>query len=377
VLRVAYITNYYPETGGMPDYAANLIKSTSPLLEDDIIISRGTKKSGSGNVLPIYNERSLGSVLKVKKAIKNFDPDLVHIQYSTFSFMPFLPLLTKNLDCPKLTTAHEVLVSDGKRMYKNAPKRSEIFYKNSIFLYDKIYYKTVDEVIVHTEFLRDRLISAQKIASNRIHLIPHGADCTVTPKRHYELCNRILFMGTFTPHKGIETLLAAFNGLLEEGNNLQLVLIGPLFSGLKRRDIWYANLRKYIGNSKFKDSVLLTGYLSKEEVGNYMRSSDLIVLPYKEVGCSGVAPLAMSYGLPLIATRTGGFLNQIEEGKTGLLFEPNSIPELKQKMSLLLKNSDVREYIGRKEREYAEKYLDWKIIGQKHVELYRNMVFKD
>ena len=361
----------------MPDYAANLVKSTSPLLEDALIISRGSQKSGSGNVYPIYNERSLGSVLKVKKAIKNFDPDLVHIQYSTFSFMPFLPLLTKNLDCPKLTTAHEVLVSDGKRMYKNAPKRSEIFYKNSIFLYDKIYYKTIDEVIVHTEFLRDRLISAQKISPHRIHLIPHGADCNVAPKQHYELSNRILFMGTFTPHKGIEALLAAFNGLLEEGNRLELVLVGPLFPGIKRRDLWYASLRKKIENCKYKENIRFTGFLTEAEVGDYMRSSDLIVLPYKEVGCSGVAPLAMSYGLPLIATRTGGFLNQIEEGKTGLLFEPNSILELKQKMSLLLKNGAFREYIGRKEREYAEKFLDWKIIGQKHVELYQNMVLKD
>ncbi|MFZ9888374.1 MAG: glycosyltransferase, partial [Myxococcota bacterium] len=51
--------------------------------------------------------------------------------------------------------------------------------------------------------------------------------------------------------------------------------------------------------------------------------ADLVVLPYRSATGSGVIPLAYHYGKPVLATRTGGLVDVVEDGVTGFLVPPN------------------------------------------------------
>ncbi len=54
----------------------------------------------------------------------------------------------------------------------------------------------------------------------------------------------------------------------------------------------------------------------------YFAAADLAVLPYREATGSGVLQLAFGLGVPVVATRTGGMDEVVEDGVTGFLVTP-------------------------------------------------------
>ena len=57
---------------------------------------------------------------------------------------------------------------------------------------------------------------------------------------------------------------------------------------------------------------------------------------------------ASSYGLPIIANRTGGVEDAVKEGETGLLSEPGDILGLSLLLEKLIKDHKLRERLGKK-----------------------------
>jgi glycosyltransferase involved in cell wall biosynthesis len=61
----------------------------------------------------------------------------------------------------------------------------------------------------------------------------------------------------------------------------------------------------------------------------------------------------MSLGLPVIAPQSGGFVEQLEDGCTGLLYSPGDATELAQKMLTLADDLELRRTLGGNARESA------------------------
>jgi glycosyltransferase involved in cell wall biosynthesis len=62
-------------------------------------------------------------------------------------------------------------------------------------------------------------------------------------------------------------------------------------------------------------------------------------------------------GTPVLASRIGGIPEQIEEGVTGRLFEPDSCEDLAQKMDEMLANRDQLLQMGIAGQAYVKKTL--------------------
>jgi len=93
-------------------------------------------------------------------------------------------------------------------------------------------------------------------------------------------------------------------------------------------------------------------------------------LPYKNIYQSGVALLAYTFDLPIVASSLGGLKELIEEGKSGILFQKDNIKELSEIIFNLIENPEkiekMKKYIKNKE---TQKY-DLNIIAKKTHELY-------
>jgi len=156
-------------------------------------------------------------------------------------------------------------------------------------------------------------------------------DISYSPEGTY-----IAYVGRISKEKGIDTLIRAV-----KSNKLPLRLAGD-----------YAQMPEVahlqIENAKF------VGRLNGGDLENFYRQARFTVIPseFPELGPL-VALESMSRGLPIIASRIGSNVELVEEGKTGLLFEPGNHEELAAKMNLLWQDKDLCRSMGTAAREKA------------------------
>jgi glycosyltransferase involved in cell wall biosynthesis len=66
------------------------------------------------------------------------------------------------------------------------------------------------------------------------------------------------------------------------------------------------------------------GFVAEPDVETYFAAADCVVLPYRRISQSGVIFSAYRFGVPVIATAVGGLIEDVVEGQTGLLCEPEN-----------------------------------------------------
>jgi phosphatidylinositol alpha-1,6-mannosyltransferase len=72
---------------------------------------------------------------------------------------------------------------------------------------------------------------------------------------------------------------------------------------------------------------------------------------------------ASSYGLPIIANRTGGVEDAVINGKTGLLVEPGDIEGLSDKLKKLVIDDKLREKLGKEGKRRAKNFT-WNKVAR-------------
>lgn len=154
----------------------------------------------------------------------------------------------------------------------------------------------------------------------------------------------ILFVGRLVVHKDVPTLVRAFHTLRARGIGARLCVAGD---GPLR-----AELESLVRALHLEAQVALIG--ERHDVANLIAASDFLVLPSLREGLSNVILEAMIGGRPVIASRTGGNVELVEQGRTGLLFEVGSEVQLVEAMSRLATDADLRRSLGTAARAVAE-----------------------
>lgn len=126
---------------------------------------------------------------------------------------------------------------------------------------------------------------------------------------------RILFFGKVRRYKGLEVLIAALPRVLSK-IDCELLIAGEFYDSLEK----YQQLIRRLG---IESSVKIDNrYVPNEEVAAIFEQVDVLVLPYVSASQSGVARIALSNRLPIIASRTGGLSETVIDNVNGLLFPP-------------------------------------------------------
>jgi len=168
----------------------------------------------------------------------------------------------------------------------------------------------------------------------------------------------IFFVGRPVREKGIDTLLRAFDEVKKEMNDVKLVL-------LSRGDI----------QSLSPDVIHINSFVTERERIELISASDVFVVPslYEPFGIVAVEGLAMSKAV--IGSRTGGIKEIIEDGKSGLLFEPGNHMELADKIKFLLKNESEKKRMEGNARKRAA-YFSWEKNAKKVASIYKGLLSK-
>jgi len=226
--------------------------------------------------------------------------------------------------------------------------------------------RSAEAVVVITPRLY-RLLLSDGVEEDRLHLIPPGVNPSLFVGPFEDPFSgvgkpRVLFVGRLTPQKGVGTLVAAVGLLKDPSARVLLVGDGPERPALERQ-------AERIGVG---DRLHFVGFLAHERLPAMFSHADLLVLPslYEELGT--VLLEAMQAGLPIVASKTGGVPDVIEDGVNGLLVPPADPGALARAIDRLLADSGLARRLSEGAQGRGKDY-GWEVLAGRVLAVYHGV----
>ena len=153
----------------------------------------------------------------------------------------------------------------------------------------------------------------------------------------------LLYTGNIKPHKNISALIEAFRIVSPVYKDLKLVLAG---AGEKLPD--------FLIHDDIKESLIITGYLSRSDLINYLDNCEIFIFPSFYEGF-GFPPLeAMARGKSVISSPDGSLKEVL--GDAPLYFNPYSPEDLSKKIRSVMENKTLRKDLESRGKKRAQKF---------------------
>ena len=175
-------------------------------------------------------------------------------------------------------------------------------------------------------------------------------------KKKYNLSNQtliLLFLGRISAEKGIKTYLSSIKELLNEGYDIKGLIVGR-----DEKDI----LKKYRKKDlNFNQYFEYFEYTNQPEF--FLQLADIVLIPSSREGFCQVAIEASACEVPVVGFDVIGLKDSIKQNESGFLVPYNDLGKFKEKIKLLLEDSNLRKQMGKKGREFVkDKYSQDEII---------------
>lgn len=164
-------------------------------------------------------------------------------------------------------------------------------------------------------------------------------------------------VGRLSPEKRVDWLLPVLHALPQ----VRLAIVGD---GPQRK-----NLQEQFAGTQ----TVFTGYLRGEDLSRAYAAADVFVFPAANETLGNVALEAMASGLPVVAARSGGVLDVISEGDTGLFFDPEDKTSLVAAVATLVHHPDLISQMSARAVTHVQTRR-WQDVMDKLLEDYQQLV---
>lgn len=172
----------------------------------------------------------------------------------------------------------------------------------------------------------------------------------------------ILQLCWMVPVKGVTTLLKAVPEVLRAMPAAHFLLVGD------GPDLpHYRSLAAAAGAA---DRVTFTGVISDPTANGVFEAADIYCQPSLwQEACPLAVLEAMSFGLPVVASRIGGMPELVRDGSTGLLFTPDDAAELAGHLLALAADGERRMAMGRAAAAEVAAHHQLQTVVERYVAL--------
>jgi glycosyltransferase involved in cell wall biosynthesis len=171
----------------------------------------------------------------------------------------------------------------------------------------------------------------------------------------------LLFPGGAKFVKGGDLLIKALPKVVGQIGGIHLYVAGDV----PRNHL----LRKMVIATGLDKHVTFTGFLGIQEYRQLLNSVDLLVMPSREEYFGIVFLEAMALGKPVIAGNVGGIPELIENGRNGILVDPDP-DQVAEAILYLYENEGVRQEMGQNNLHDVSSF-DWSGIIDRYVDVYK------
>lgn len=173
---------------------------------------------------------------------------------------------------------------------------------------------------------------------------------------------RLLFVGALVLEKGVITLLDTANILCERRIPFTLRVVG---AGQDRGFVT-DKLRAI----KPREKIIFHGSIPHEAVIGYYKDADIFLYPSREESFGLVVAEAMATGLPVISSKAGAIPEVVEDGKTGILVEPEEPGRFADAVEFLISHPDTMRQMGMQGIRRVNERFTWEKTAERLEQIY-------
>jgi glycosyltransferase involved in cell wall biosynthesis len=167
------------------------------------------------------------------------------------------------------------------------------------------------------------------------------------------------------PYKGHHDVVSAMPLVLRNHPRTQFLFVG-------RDDGVKQELQGLAVSLGVAEHLHFTG--ERHDVPKLLQLMTLLVSASHEEGFSNTIIEAMAAGLPVVATRVGGNIEQVADGITGYLVEPHSPKEIAEAVNELLDDPALAQKMGRHGNLRVARNFSHKAVTEQIKEFYRDAI---
>ena len=236
-------------------------------------------------------------------------------------------------------------------------------YADALIACETLLLKEADLIHANSNAIADDISAAYGVAfeKDRLVVTPHTVTDWTTLKYFPPLPSepgsiRILFVGRLEWRKGIDVLLDVVPWLLDAFEHVHFDIVGD-DSIVSENGKTYCARFEAEHKAKYRGRVVFHGVVSEFELRGFYRDCHIFVAPSRYESFGMILVEAMSFAKACIASRTGGMVDIVVDGETGLLAQPGSPDSLSAVLTTLICNPILVEAFGRAGRDrYVEKF---------------------
>ncbi len=384
-MRVLFITGEFPPMqGGVGDCTFETARALVALGVAARVLTATKARGGLASavgVQPIIAHWGWSSWRVIARAVRTYEPDIVHIEYQTGAYQmhPAIDFLPRYLRAHVVTTFHDLRVP---YLFPKAGRVREWVTRELA--------RSSDATIATNAEDYATLARYSKVSA----LIPIGSNITTAPPANYDRAawraqlgvaeneSLLCYFGFLNESKGGETLIRA----LAQMPNAKLLFIGGQVGASDPTNQAYRHqVTALIVALGLTPRVIWTDYTPPEIVTANLLAADVCALPYRD-GASyrrGTLMAALAHGCAIVTTvashqglAVSQQLPQLEHETNCVLIPPDDPRALAQAIQRVLASPELRAKIGAGAHALAQ-HFTWDRIAQQHLEFYQQITKRE
>ncbi|GAL84061.1 a-glycosyltransferase [Sporocytophaga myxococcoides] len=331
--------NAFSFVGGIQKFNLNFLKALDENKEKDFVVNAlslsDLKKDLNKDFSRIYQQTAEDNkfTFLLKAVVHGLKSDTIIFGHVNLIF----PL---TLIYGLFTNKKLILITHGIEIWK------------PLSFFKKICLRKLDLIITVSSYTKDKIVDIQKIDEKKIALLPN----TLEPgfnflpnaqlidhlrekyglKRDDKVLLTVCRLSKEEQYKGYDKVIRSLKVLSGQISNIKYVIAGKY--DIEEKD----RLLHIIKECGVEEKVILTGYVSNEELSSLYHLCDLFIMPSANEGFGIVFLEALACGKPVIGGNKDGSVDALLNGELGLLVDPDNGEEISEAVrNILLETADT------------------------------------
>ena len=371
-MKIGFLSTYFcPVTGGAENNCFYLAKELAK--HNEVHVFTSDRKSGeifkkeeTIHNVQIHRFKTffryryyLALYPGIINAIRKEDLDVLHVHSLGF-FQHDLAILVKKLNkkTKLVITPHGPFMAlDNYGLHERILRKAAIILE---YPFNKLY-----NAVIQVNPYQHTWLTELGFSYNKIHTITNGIPKETFSKvpgiNKYKGKFIITYLGRIQEYKGLDQIIQ----ILPDFPNIVFIAMGNDAGDKKRLE----SLAKQL---EVESQVIFPGKVSEKEKLQYLDASEIFILPSKwEAFGIGIVE-AMARGKAVISTETEGGKYLVHR-ENGFTYEFGNVKQLKEKLSILIKNNKLRKQMQLANKKKAQEFL-WDKIAKQTEDLYKKLL---